>query len=207
MKTADLIDALARGVEAGPAEPKSPPWAPLLLGGLLGGLLLMVVTLGPRADLVSAMLPTFIKAALGAAIAAASLPLVARLARPGRPAGLRLAAFLILAVLALAAAIFVAFDAVARIQAARAIPRCLVYIPLFATPTAALLFWFVRGLAPTRLAVLGAAIGAVSGGIGAMAYAVYCPFENYGSVLSWYVMGIAICAVLGAVAGGRLLRW
>lgn len=207
MKTSDLIDALARGVEASPTETRSPPWAPTVLAGLLGGLLLMTITINPRPDIAAALAPTFLKAALGAAVAAAALPLVARLARPGRPEGLRIVAMGALALVAIAGAIIVGWDAYHRIQAGRAIPRCLVYIPLFAAPTAALLFWLVRGLAPTRLALIGASIGAASGGIGAMAYAVYCPFENYLTVLSWYIIGIAICAVAGAVAGGRLLRW
>lgn len=207
MKTSDLIDALSHGVEPAPDDPRSPPWAPAVFVGFLGALLLMSVTLGPRPDIVAALAPTFIKAALGAAVAAASLPLVARLARPGRPGGMRLVALAGLAVIAAVAALLVAWDAAQRIELGRPIPRCLVYIPLFATPTAIALFWLVRGLAPTRLALIGAAVGAASGGIGAMAYAVYCPFENYLTVLSWYVMGIAICAVLGALAGGRLLRW
>lgn len=207
MKTADLIEALARGVEAQPAERVSRPWAPAVLLGLGGALALMALTLGPRPDLSDAMLPTFIKAALGAAVAAAALPLAARLARPGRPAGLRLIGLGALGVVTAIAAVIVAFDAAERIALGREIPRCLTYIPLFATPMAVLLVWLVRGLAPTRLMLVGAAIGAASGGIGAMAYAVYCPFGNYLTVLSWYTLGIAICAAFGAVVLGRLVRW
>jgi len=207
MKTGDLIDALARGVEPAPAEHRSPPWAPAAFFGLLGGVVLMLATLGPRPDLASAITPTLIKAALGAAIAAATLPLVARLARPGRPEGLRLVALGALSVIAVAALLVAGWDFVVRLEHGRPIPRCLIYIPLFATPTAVALFWLVRGLAPTRLALIGAGLGAASGGIGAIAYAAYCPFENYLTVLSWYVVGIAICAVAGAIAGGRLLRW
>ena len=88
-----------------------------------------------------------------------------------------------------------------------AFPWCIVTIPLLAAPTAALLGWFVRDLAPTRLAMTGAALGAVSGGIGAMAYAMYCPVDSMPFVVTWYAVAIAFCAVIGAVLGARLLRW
>lgn len=204
MKTTDLIDTLARGA---PHERAAPPWAAVVLAGLTSAMLLMALTLGPRPDIAEALAPTFLKAALGAAVAAAALPLVVQLASPGRPGGVRIVVLAAFGVAALAAALIVGWDGYHRIIADRPIPRCLIYIPLFATPMAALLLWLVRGRAPTRLTLIGAAIGAASGGAGAMAYAVYCPFENYLTVLSWYVMGISICAALGALVAGRLLRW
>jgi hypothetical protein len=67
--------------------------------------------------------------------------------------------------------------------------------------------WLARSLAPTRLTLSGAALGALSGGLGAMAYAMYCPVDSVAFVTTWYVVAIAICAALGAVIGSRLLRW
>lgn len=204
MKTTDLIDTLARGAAS---DRSAPPWAAVALAGFAGAMLLMALTIGPRPDIAQALAPTFLKAALGAAVAAAALPLVVQLASPGRPGGARVAVLAVLGAVALAAMLIVGWDAFQRIAAGRPIPRCLIYIPLFATPMAAMLLWLVRGRAPTRLALIGAAIGAASGGMGAMAYAVYCPFESYFIVLSWYAVGISICAALGAVAGARVLRW
>jgi hypothetical protein len=74
-------------------------------------------------------------------------------------------------------------------------------------PTAALLIWLMRAFAPTRLTMTGAAIGAVSGGVGAMAYSMYCPIDSVAFVATWYALAIALCAVLGALIGGKLLRW
>ncbi|MBL8531151.1 MAG: DUF1109 family protein, partial [Hyphomonadaceae bacterium] len=61
--------------------------------------------------------------------------------------------------------------------------------------------------APTRLALAGAAIGAISGGVGAMAYAMYCPTDSVAFVTTWYSLAIALCAAIGAGVGSRLLRW
>jgi hypothetical protein len=80
-------------------------------------------------------------------------------------------------------------------------------IPLLAAPTALLLTRLLRDLAPTRLTATGAALGAVSGGIGAMAYAMYCPTDSAAFVVTWYAVGIALSAAIGAVLGTRLLRW
>jgi hypothetical protein len=88
-----------------------------------------------------------------------------------------------------------------------AFPWCLVLIPLLATPTAALLVWTLRAFAPTRLTLMGAAVGGLSGGVGAMAYAMYCPVDSVAFVVTWYSLGIAIAAALGALIGPRLLRW
>ena len=80
-----------------------------------------------------------------------------------------------------------------------AFPWCVVLIPILAAPTAALLVWFMRAFAPTRLTLTGAAIGALSGGVGAMAYAMYCPTDSVAFVTTWYALAIAVCAALGAV--------
>jgi hypothetical protein len=86
-------------------------------------------------------------------------------------------------------------------------PWCIVLVPVLAGPTAAGLMWLMRAFAPTQLTMTGAAIGGLSGGIGAMAYSMYCPIDSVAFVTTWYVLAIAICAVLGAALGARLLRW
>jgi hypothetical protein len=82
-----------------------------------------------------------------------------------------------------------------------------VAVPLLAAPTGAGLIWLARGLAPTRLAASGAAIGALAGGIGAMAYSMYCPVDSAAFVATWYALAIALCAAVGAIVGSILLRW
>lgn len=211
MKTEDLIDALARGAEA-PA--KQAVWPRLALALVVGFVIaggLVVTLLGMRPDIGAARMPVMMKAGFAAFAAAAALPLLMRLARPGRAAGWRIAAIAGF-VLVCAGVVFVGLmgrDPSARMAAwmGGAFPWCIVTIPLLAAPTAALLGWLVRDLAPTRLAMTGAALGAVSGGVGAMAYAMYCPVDSMPFVVTWYAAAIALCAVIGAVLGARMLRW
>lgn len=207
MTTKDLIDMLGSGSPARPSR----PWAAAAMLGLAGGLLLLMLLMGPRPDLASAVGPTLAKAAFSAAFAAAGLALVARLARPGRPAALRawLVGGLILASLAAAGVALVGVEPQTRMRALTGgyIPWCLVLIPLLALPAALALGAVVKRLAPTELTLTGAAIGAASGGLGAIVYALRCPVDSIAFVATWYALAIALSAVIGALLGARLLRW
>lgn len=211
MKTERLIDFLARGAE--PEARKSVALRMLItLGaGLIMAVAAIVLVLGMRPDIGVAIAPVLAKAGFAAAAAAAVLPLAMRLARPGRPLGWRLAAALAFAAMSFGAALIALAGAPteARMQAwlGGGFPWCLVLIPLLAAPAAAGLVWLMRSLAPTRLTLSGAAIGALAGGVGAMAYAMYCPVDSIAFVTTWYVVAIALCAAIGALLGARLLRW
>jgi hypothetical protein len=211
MKTDDLIDMLAKNVE--PLE--RPGWRMRMMLTLLGGLsiaaALVITFMGMRPDIGTATWAVLLKAGFSAAAAATILPLAMRLMRPGSPLDWRIAGGLVFAGLSLLAA-FIALMGMPSEMRMRAwmgggFPWCIVLIPLFAAPGAALMAWLARALAPTRLTLSGAAIGALSGGLGAMAYAMYCPVDSVAFVTTWYVVAIAICAALGAVAGSKLLRW
>jgi hypothetical protein len=158
-------------------------------------------------------MPVMMKALFSALAAAVILPITVQLMKPGRQLGWRVGAV----------AIFFGVCAIATIVAlmgempeqrwqawmggeGRA-PWCLVLIPILAAPTAALLTWFMRAFAPTRNTATGAAIGALSGGIAAMAYAMYCPTDSVAFVTTWYVLAIAVCALLGSLIGTKFLRW
>ena len=211
MKTEDLIEALVRGDEAPPKPQAGQRLAFALVVGLLLGVGLLLTFFGMRPDIGAARMMVMMKAGFAAMAAGVSLPLLMRLARPGRSLGWRVAAIVgFVALCALAAIVaLMGDDPSHRMQAwmGGAFPWCIVIIPLLATPTAALLGWLVRDLAPTRLTMTGAALGAVSGGVGAMVYAMYCPVDSVPFVVTWYAVAIALCAVIGAVAGARLLRW
>lgn len=156
-------------------------------------------------------MPVMLKALFSAAAAAAILPLALQLMKPGRPLGWRLGAIgVFVAICVMAAAIALMGEAPDQRMLAwmgGGFPWCLVLVPLLAAPAAALLLWLMRDFAPTRLGLAGASIGALSGGIGAMAYAMYCPVDSVAFVVTWYVVAIALCAALGAVLGSKLLRW
>ena len=212
MKTDQLIDMLARGVE--PAE--RPRWARrmalTIVVGLVVALLLVAIGLGVRPDLMGAgRMPVMMKAMFAAAAAAFILPMAVRLMKPGRPLGWRIGAVLLfVGVCAVATIVALMGEAPEdRMQAwmGGGFPWCVVIVPILAAPTAAGLLWLMRAFAPTRLTLAGAAIGAFSGGVGAMAYAMYCPVDSVAFVTTWYVLAIAMCAALGAVIGARILRW
>jgi hypothetical protein len=211
VKTDQLIEMLSRGDEPRPKPSGAFRLALTLAVGLAAGVVLLVIGVGVRPDIGVAMMPVLMKAGFAALVAAIVLPLAVQLMKPGRPLGWRLAAIgVFLALVAAATTIALMGEMPAsRLQAwtGGAFPWCLVLIPLLATPTAALLVWTLRAFAPTRLTLMGAAVGGLSGGVGAMAYAMYCPVDSVAFVTTWYSLGIAIAAALGALLGPRLLRW
>ncbi|MGD9979608.1 MAG: NrsF family protein [Hyphomonadaceae bacterium] len=213
MKTEDLITTLARGVE--PAE--KPRWrlnlAITLLAGLAVAIALVAIGLGVRPDIGTARMPIMMKATFAALAAAVILPAAVQLMKPGRPLGWRFGA-IVLFVGVCAIATIVALMGEMPEQRWQAwmggegkAPWCVVLIPILAAPTAALLTWFMRAFAPTRITLTGAAIGALSGGVSAMAYAMYCPTDSVAFVTTWYTLAIAVCAALGAFVGSKFLRW
>lgn len=211
MKTDDLIDALAREPAPPPEPPPSRRVALALALGLAIGVVMLVAFFGLRPDLGGARMPVMMKAMFSALAASVALPVLMQLAKPGRPLGWRLAAIggFVLLCAGLVGVALIGGDPTERFQLwmAGAFPWCVAIIPLLAAPTALLLARLLRDLAPTNLRASGAALGAVAGGIGAMVYAMYCPVDSVAWVVTWYTVAIALCAVLGAFAGARLLRW
>lgn len=213
MKTDDLINVLARDVD--PAE--KPRWAGKLtvtiIAGLVVAALLVAIGLGVRPDIGAARMPVMMKAMFAAFGAAVMLPLAVQLMKPGRPLGWRIGAVFVFAGVCVLATIVALMGEMperrweAWMGGRGGIPWCVVLIPVLAAPAAALLTWFMRAFAPTRLTLTGAAIGAISGGVGAMAYAMYCPTDSVAFVTTWYAVAIAVCAALGAILGSRMLRW
>lgn len=213
MKTDDLINALSRGVE--PAE--RPRWrmnlAVTLSVGLIAAAALVAIGLGVRPDIGAARMPVMMKALFSALAAAAILPIAVQLMKPGRPLGWRIGAIALFAGVCAIATIVALMGEMpeerwqAWMGGEGQAPWCVVLIPILAVPAAAMLTWFMRAFAPTRITLAGAAIGALSGGIGAMAYAMYCPTDSVAFVTTWYTLAIAVCAALGALIGSKFLRW
>ena len=173
---------------------------------------LVAIGLGVRPDIGTARMPVMMKAMFSALAAAVILPLAVQLMKPGRPLGWRLAAIGVFVGACVAATVMALMgDDAGRPHdkpgPAASLPWCVVLIPILAAPTAVVLTWLMRAFAPTRMALAGAAIGALSGGVGAMAYSMYCPVDSVAFVTTWYVLAIALCAALGAIVGARLLRW
>ncbi|MBK8838593.1 MAG: DUF1109 family protein [Hyphomonadaceae bacterium] len=65
----------------------------------------------------------------------------------------------------------------------------------------------MRGFAPTRTALAGAAAGLLAGGVSATVYGLHCDENAAAFVAVWYSLGIGMTAVAGAILGPRVLRW
>ena len=76
-----------------------------------------------------------------------------------------------------------------------------------AAPLLAVLLSVMRRFAPASPTMAGFAAGLLAGGFGAAAYAFYCGETSLMFVATWYSLGIALTALLGAVIGRYLLRW
>lgn len=213
MKTESMIDVLM--AEAGPV-PRHVTERRFASAGLFGVALataMMLVAFGLRPDIESAaLLPMFwFKLMFPAAIAVAAMWMAARLSRPGARVGFAwiavAAPFVILWLMA--AVTLLNTEPAARVDSilGNTWPTCVPEIALLALPAFVATFWAMRGLAPTRLALAGAAGGLMAGGIGAMIYALRCPEMEAPFLAVWYVAGIAANGVAGALLGPRLLRW
>jgi hypothetical protein len=213
MRTDELVAMLATGPVAADSRAATRRFAAAVAWAAVGATLLMAVLLGVRADLLQAMLlPMFwVKLGAVATLAAVGVALNLRLARPGAPLGALPAALAAPVLLLWAIALVVLATAAPSERADLVLGQswvaCLANIPLLALPGLAAILWSLRGLAPTRLRLAGAAAGLLAGAIGATAYALYCPELAAPFLAVWYVLGVAVPTAAGALLGPRALRW
>lgn len=213
MKTDDLVAMLATGEVAVPRRSASWRIGWAVLAGLPVSLFILFAEYGMRRDIVQAMFwPMFwVKVLFPLCIAAAGFVAVQRLARPGveaRRAWLG-AALPVLGVWALAVIAWFTVPMEERMPSlmGQSWRICALSIGLMALPVFAATMVALKGLAPTRPALAGAAAGALAGGMGASVYALHCMELTAPFLAVWYVSGIAVPVLAGAVLGPRLLRW
>ncbi len=213
MRTDELVTMLAAG--AGAVEPGATArrYTVALGWGAFGATLLMAIVLGVRPDLAeAARLPMFwVKLAFPASVAAGALYAAARLSQPGVqlarvPAAL---AAPVLAMWLLAALVLATAAAGEREELifGGSWSACPLFIALLSLPVFAAALWAMKGLAPTRLALSGAAAGLLAGSVGALIYALYCTEMAAPFLALWYLLGMLIPTAAGAAIGPRLLRW
>jgi hypothetical protein len=213
VRTEELVSLLTRGTEAVDPRWLARRYLIALSAGAAIATLLMSAWLGVRPTLLRDLsVPMYwAKEAFCAALGAAGLIAVARLARPGRRLG-----WVLMAV----AAPIVTMWLLSAVALLTADPRdrsllifgqtagvCPFRIALISTPLFVGIFWAIRGLAPTRLRLAGAAGGFAAGSLGALVYSLHCPELAAPFLGIWYVLGITIPTAVGAWAGPRLLRW
>jgi hypothetical protein len=212
MDTQDLIRGLSSDARL------SAPRLPALLAGAhaaagLAAAVVFLVLLGPRDDIAAAAaIPRFLfKFVLTIALAAGAGAACLAAVRPGaslRPAIVGLAAAPVLAL----AAVAVEFAAIPPAGwgtrwIGTNIAVCLTFIPLIGLLPLAILLWALRQGAPPRPRLAGALAGLAAGGIAATFYAAHCTDDSPFFVATWYTIAVAVLALVGALVGGRLLRW
>ena len=213
MKTGDLVSMLSTGIE--PVDSRRIAWRYLFAvgGGSLAALALLVAALKLNPALPRELsVPMFwVRETFCASLGMVGLVGTVRLARPGRPLGLIPAgiALPVIALWALAGVVLFSTPSPDRalLIFGRTARVCPFLITMVATPLFFALIWAVRGLAPTRLRLTGGIVGFAAGSIGALVYSLHCPELAAPFIGIWYLLGITLCATLGAWAGPRLLRW
>ncbi|WP_027596422.1 DUF1109 domain-containing protein [Pseudomonas sp. LAIL14HWK12:I7] len=213
MKTDELITLLAAGEGPVDRHALARRLAQALLAGLLAAVLMTVALYGVRSDLADvARTPLFwAKLALPGSLALLALWLTQRLARPGVKGGLAWGLLgLPLLLVWVGAAISLSgapVEARAELIFGRTWRTCALNISLLSVPVFIAVFWAVRGLAPTRLRQAGAAAGLLAGSTATLAYCLHCPEMQVPFWGTWYLLGMLVPTLVGALAGSRLLRW
>jgi hypothetical protein len=213
METDRLISLLAAGVTPVDSHVSARRFSRALLIGALGATLLTAAFYGLRPDLGELLVtPLFwAKVAFPAALAGGALVVTARLSRPGVRVGSAWAGVAVpvgvvwlvgLTVWSLAPA-----DGRSELLFGHTWRSCPFNISLLSIPGFIAAFWAVRGLAPTRLRLAGAAAGTMAGATATIAYCLHCPEMGVPFWAVWYVIGMALPAAAGALLGPRCLRW
>jgi hypothetical protein len=213
MKTDDFISLLATGVTPVSQATLARRFCIALLIGVAGTTVMVASIFGIRPDLAQvATRPMFwAKVALPLCLMIGSLLVSTRLARPGVAAGKRW----VLVGLPVAVVWIAASYLLTTVPADERLPMilgktwrgCPFYISMLSVPAFIAVFWAMRGLAPTRLALTGAAGGLLAGSTATLAYCLHCPEMGVAFWGAWYLLGMLVPTVVGALLGPRLLRW
>lgn len=212
MKTNDLIALLASDTLQPQVPVRQQLLRKLLLGALVCGVLLLAVWgLNPQMDEM-ALHPAFLTKMLWlAALMVFSLYGLFRLARPGVGAGHTLwgIGLALLAMFSLGLLQLLQTESGARTAQwmGGSWQVCSVSIVALSLPILGALLWALRHLAPTRPVLTGAVAGVLAGSLAASIYSLHCPETSLTFFAVWYVAGMALATGLGALLGGRWLRW
>ena len=213
MKTDDLVALLATGAGSVESNAAARRYAASLGWGAFGATLLMAILIGVRPDIdTAALLPMFwIKLAFPAAVAVGSLLAASRLSRPGARLAWIPGALVapVLAMWLLFAYVLLGAPPSERVELVMGSTweYCLYYIPTLSIPVLVATLWAMKGLAPTRLSLAGAAAGLLAGAIGALIYALHCPEMEAPFIGVWYAAAMLIPTMAGALLGPIVLRW
>lgn len=213
MKTDDLISLLATGLEPVDRWRFARCLSLAMLVAIFGAVLLTMLLFGVRADLaVVAATPLYwAKVALPATLMLGALLVFNRLARPGLAVGVRWGG-IALPVLGVWAATLLVLSGVPQDQQlglifGRTWRTCPFNIALLSIPGFFALLRALQEFAPTQLRLAGGVAGLLASSTATLAYCLHCPEMEVPFWGVWYVLGMAIPTLIGALLGPRWLRW
>jgi hypothetical protein len=211
MKTDDLIAALSVGAGSAPRAVAARRLVPASMAGVLLAATAALAVIGPAPAAMLGSTALWAKLGYTAALALSAAWLTARLARPASPAALpwRLVIAVVSAMGVFGFAALVATPPGERLDYLLGYSslQCPWNVLALSLPALAASLWAVRGLAPVRPRAAGMAAGLLAGSLGAFGYALACPEVSITFVATWYSLGIALTATLGALLGPWVLRW
>lgn len=214
MKTDDLIAALAAD-QRSVSPPVGRVLAVALAAALPISLLLFAVTLGPRGDIASAWSNSFFsfKFVVTLSLLAAAAAVALRLSRPEVKAGRFLYLLAVPAVVLMLGIVadFAWWRAETTAWTARLVGTnarvCLVAIPALSLPLLAAALFGLRHGATSEPGLAGGIAGMLAAALAATLYATHCTDDSPLFVATWYTLAIALVALIGALAGRRILRF
>jgi hypothetical protein len=213
MKTDDLIALVSQDLR--PVDPRAigRSYGLAVLIGATAALLLTRAPIG-----LSPLVPDYfgepmlwLKLGFGVAVAATCLWVAARLGRPGTRPGWSVAAvgvpFVVVWAIALATLATTPASIWPELIWGQTWRSCPGTVALLSVPTLIGALLALRTMAPTRPMWAGAAAGGLAGGVAATVYSLHCPELAAPFLAIWYVLGVLIPVIVGAVVGRYLLRW
>lgn len=211
MNTDQFIQLLSADTKASPRIERYLPVLLVVTAALSGAFFLF--EMGIRPNLMGALSHTniLIKNIFPWFLAAGSVGLVMRMARPGAPVG-RWPIWIggVLGVLVLAFLVTMSRTPSADwATAVRGSSRfmCTTSIPLISIPVLTMSLLVLRNCAPVSPTLCGAAAGLMAGSASAGMYAFFCTDDSPMYFAVWYSVAILIVTVAGALIGSRVLRW
>jgi hypothetical protein len=213
MKTDDLIALVSQDLR--PVDPRASgrSYGLVVLIGAAAALLLTRAPIG-----LPPLVPDYfgepmlwLKLGFGVAVAAACLWVAAQLGRPGTRPGWSVVSVAVPFIVVWAIALVTLFTTPAAIRGeliwGQTWRSCPGTVALLSVPTLIGALLVLRTMAPTRPMWAGAAAGGLAGGVAATVYSLHCPELAAPFLAVWYVLGVLIPVVVGAVVGRYLLRW
>lgn len=213
MKTDDLIFLLAADTLPVARRVAAHRLALALLLSIPLAVALLLLGYGLRRDLAQALfLPMFwLRLAFPLAIASAAFITLQRLARPGAKLGVSWIGLFLPVLLLWALGLFSFLNAAVEQRGVlvwgSTWRTCTLNIVLMSLPIFVAAFVALKSLAPTRPVLSGACAGALASSVGTMVYALHCPELAAPFMAIWYVGGMALPVLAGALLGARVLRW